>query len=113
VSKQRVPPLCFTGGMRLGCGGGRTQPARLRALCDVLRCMAERASSVSYETRCGGVLEAMHNRSPFAIKPSGAHTIHCALAWCASRLALRSSIACTENAIPHMVAELWLRTPLH
>jgi len=32
---------------------------------------------------------------------------------CALRLALRSSIACTENAIPHMVAELWLRTPLH
>ena len=69
MGKQRVPPLCFTGGMRLGCGSGRTQPARLRALCDVLRCMAERASSVSDETRCGGVLEAMHNRSPFSIKP--------------------------------------------
>ena len=58
--------------------------------------MDERASSVSYETRCGGVLESMYTRgTPVVRDLSGA-----------------SGIA-TEKVIPHMVAELWLRTPLH
>ena len=46
MSKQRVPPLCFTGGMRLGCGSGRTQPACLRrVVCAVLRCRTLEAAA--------------------------------------------------------------------
>ena len=43
-------------------------PARLRALCDVLRVRRLKASSGSLKPCCGGVLTASHNRSPFAIK---------------------------------------------
>ncbi len=44
----------------------------------VVRCATvqdSRASSVSDETRCGGVLDSLHNRSPFAIKITGAHCV--------------------------------------
>ena len=94
--------------MRMGCGGGRTH----QALSSVLRVQWLKASSGLNKPCCGGVLAATHNRSPFAIKPQE-HTLHCALVVCFRSGCSGVRPSTTENTIPHMVAELWLRMPLH
>ena len=89
----------------------RPHPASTLAAC-VVRCATvqdEIASSVSDETRCGGVLESLHTRSPFSTKQD----MRCFVAVCFAVGLQRVRPSTTENAIPHMVAELWLRTPLH
>ena len=55
------------------------------------------------------LLESLHTRSPFSTKKD----IRCFVAVCFAVGLQRVRPSATENAIPHMIAELWLRTPLH
>ena len=59
------------------------------------------------------LLAASLYRSPFPIKPEEHSTVHLAPVACELGGCLWSAAGCEKRAIPHMVAELWLRTPLH